>query len=158
MLQDTDKLLLFGSGTHLKVPLPLLVPTHDGSGLSHPEECDSGHAPGSTHSEAHGVDVETRLHLGIPDPNSSSPEAQPPWRAVATLCLWCHHRHLALGRPAAVTAAVPVCRGILIPPQCHRGQELVSSSSLLAGVCNRALKGQKLLEVLSNNESFLMGV
>lgn len=38
MLQNTDKLFLFHSGTHLKVSLPLPLPTCDASGLSAPEE------------------------------------------------------------------------------------------------------------------------
>lgn len=38
MLQNTDKLFLFHSGTHLKVSLLLPVPIHDTSGLSAPEE------------------------------------------------------------------------------------------------------------------------
>lgn len=96
--------------------------------------------PGSTCSEAHRVDVETRLRLGIAGPSSSSPGTQSPWRAVATRGT--HSTVAALARPAVVTAAVPVCRGIPIPTQSHGEQDLVSSSSLLGRVCGCALKGR----------------
>lgn len=155
MLQDTDKLLLFDSSSHLKVFLPLPVPTHCASGLSPPEEQRrvamlwDQPALRLTESMLRQDYTWESLVPALPLLRLSLPGELFPPQAPS---------QLSLARPAVVTTTVPVCRGVLVPPQCHRGQDLVSSSSLLARVCNCALKGQKLLQVLSNNESFLREV